>query len=486
MLTTAKIVIALIVVTQYKGFFRRFISEGDRSGVEKNGRKVLVPGIRLKWLAAGYMLLGIGVCAFVPVRHDDFPSLGLFGMFAAISLRPLYHAFLCRISCDDQALYCRSPLAGFLKAEKSGFCEVRLPWAQVHEIGNSFWLGDGLWLRSASSRRIRIPYFLRGYEELLAFCYRYHHAHPDSFPRFAPELSPQNFPLLALPAPPRIRPEDYIQTLPDDPALAPYRDSILATARPSAEILLYPVAPESLTVWQSKLGGMPYLPLGSDYPFDASGQPMHLLMQINCAEMPPLPGYPSEGILQFYISQDWWGLDFDHPENPGGFRVLYHPQVLTDPAALHPNLDFLSPRLPDQPPLRGLPFHSPCAIQFAPGLCLMPLDDVKLHFSGHGVPDIRYGDIGKMSQAAEQAFDAYADSLDWEGSRIGGYPDFIQEDWRVLGDGRYLDYILLLQINSDPTCGVMWGDLGNCQFCIHPDDLARRDFSRVAYNWACT
>ena len=101
MSTAAKIVfalIALIVLAQYKGFFRHSISEGDRSGVEKNGRKVLAPGTRLKWLAAGYMLLGIGVCAFVSVRHDDFPSLALFGMFAAISLRPLYHAFLCRIT----------------------------------------------------------------------------------------------------------------------------------------------------------------------------------------------------------------------------------------------------------------------------------------------------------------------------------------------------------------------------------------------------
>ena len=71
MSTTAKIVIALIVVAQYKGLFRRFISEGDRSGVEKNGRKVLAPGIRLKWLAAGYMLLGIGVCAFVPVMSQN-------------------------------------------------------------------------------------------------------------------------------------------------------------------------------------------------------------------------------------------------------------------------------------------------------------------------------------------------------------------------------------------------------------------------------
>ncbi len=39
---------------------------------------------------------------------------------------------------------------------------------------------------------------------------------------------------------------------------APYRDSIAASQRPTVNITLQPSA--SLSVWQSKVGGVPYLP----------------------------------------------------------------------------------------------------------------------------------------------------------------------------------------------------------------------------------
>ena len=39
---------------------------------------------------------------------------------------------------------------------------------------------------------------------------------------------------------------------------APYRDSIVASQRPTVNITLQPSA--SLSVWQSKVGGVPYLP----------------------------------------------------------------------------------------------------------------------------------------------------------------------------------------------------------------------------------
>ncbi|MDN5490601.1 MAG: DUF1963 domain-containing protein, partial [Acinetobacter sp.] len=32
---------------------------------------------------------------------------------------------------------------------------------------------------------------------------------------------------------------------------------------------------------------------------------------------------------------------------------------------------------------------------------------------------------------------------------------------------------------------IMWGDSGVGNFFIHPDDLEKRDFSKVVYNWDC-
>jgi uncharacterized protein YwqG len=31
----------------------------------------------------------------------------------------------------------------------------------------------------------------------------------------------------------------------------------------------------------------------------------------------------------------------------------------------------------------------------------------------------------------------------------------------------------------------MWGDMGVGNFFIHPDDLAKKDFSKIFYTWDC-
>ena len=43
------------------------------------------------------------------------------------------------------------------------------------------------------------------------------------------------------------------------------------------------------------------------------------------------------------------------------------------------------------------------------------------------------------------------------------------------------------QRKFDEANGVemLWGDVGVCKFFIHPQDLAKRDFSKVLYNWDC-
>jgi uncharacterized protein YwqG len=64
------------------------------------------------------------------------------------------------------------------------------------------------------------------------------------------------------------------------------------------------------------------------------------------------------------------------------------------------------------------------------------------------------------------------------GHKLGGYPNFTQDDARDRNDLE-----LLFQLDSDD--GVMWGDAGVGNFFITDADLARRDFSRVFYTWDC-
>ena len=81
--------------------------------------------------------------------------------------------------------------------------------------------------------------------------------------------------------------------------LQPYQNQIAATQKDSIEMTL--TSSEDLTLWQSKVGGDPYLPLGQQYPQSLEGENLQLLAQINFAELPENDQYPKSGILQFFL-----------------------------------------------------------------------------------------------------------------------------------------------------------------------------------------
>lgn len=58
---------------------------------------------------------------------------------------------------------------------------------------------------------------------------------------------------------------------------------------------------DNYVLWESRVGGMPYLPLNEKYPTNSEGTPLKLLAQINFAQMPKLENYPEKGILQFLL-----------------------------------------------------------------------------------------------------------------------------------------------------------------------------------------
>lgn len=82
---------------------------------------------------------------------------------------------------------------------------------------------------------------------------------------------------------------------------------------------------KTLPVTASKIGGIPYLPKRQDGPVDVNGEPLHMIAQINCADLPPNSIYPAEGLLQFWISptetdtEDYTSSRYD--------RVIYYPEL---------------------------------------------------------------------------------------------------------------------------------------------------------------
>lgn len=81
--------------------------------------------------------------------------------------------------------------------------------------------------------------------------------------------------------------------------LAEYADKIRGSARDALRVKLKPA--KDLTPWQSKVGGIPYMPATADYPKGPAGDPLKLLAQLNLSEIPRLQELPETGILQFYI-----------------------------------------------------------------------------------------------------------------------------------------------------------------------------------------
>ena len=69
-------------------------------------------------------------------------------------------------------------------------------------------------------------------------------------------------------------------------------------------------------------------------------------------------------------------------------------------------------------------------------------------------------------------------------NNVLGYPYFTQSDPR---NDNYYDTVLLQldSISDEDEDILLWGDVGIGNFFINWEDLKRRDFSKVLYNWDC-
>ncbi len=251
--------------------------------------------------------------------------------------------------------------------------------------------------------------------------------------------------------------------------LKPFEAAILETKQPFIEII--PAAEAPGKPWQSRFGGQPYLPAGTEFPVSPEGRHLFFLAQINFAETPALQLFPRKGILQFYINDDdLFGLGEDDLFKQEYFRVLYFPEVSENPSALVRDFSFLReygdlPVYPDQS--FGMDFN--LKEEFAP---------VTDHQFGERMGDQFFARFGESQW---EVFDWYAHEISAEGHKIGGYAHFAQEDPRRPSDG----LILLFQMDTDAEMESMWGDMGTAKFFISEKDLQNLDFSKVMYYWDC-
>lgn len=251
-------------------------------------------------------------------------------------------------------------------------------------------------------------------------------------------------------------------------------------------------------LFQSKFGGVPYLPKNAGAPKNKENEQLTLLAQINIEELPKNNIYPmKEGILQFWIlNDDVLGLDYD-THLGDGFKVVYYKDIdksVTEEEVLEKYKPYkdedsyfpiegefsLSFKLTDgyfsdsNDDFREIvnremkKFHIENKEKYKE---ILKVYDDKEYLSYWDIWDI----LEEDKEIGKKLFEA--------GHKIGGFPNFTQSDVRKIGDYE----ILLLQIDSEGTekNEIMWGDCGIANFFIREKDLKELNFEKVIYNWDC-
>ena len=247
---------------------------------------------------------------------------------------------------------------------------------------------------------------------------------------------------------------------------------------------------ENATIFDSKVGGIPYLPSQELWPLDEGGNQLRLLVQINCRDLQGLEMFPQTGILQFFIKNDndLWGLNLDDYMDQQGFRVLYHENV-DDTVTEEIVKSFLAQKEEQWEEDEYFPVNGEYRMNFMLGRESLSISDYRMELElkrrfKERFPEDELLDFWDLE---EEVYDAIMEEDGGQGHKVSGYPFFTQSDPREEGSEHN---ILLFQLDSEfgvkgSGDKVIWGDSGVGNFFIREEDLKKLDFSNILYNWDC-
>ena len=263
-------------------------------------------------------------------------------------------------------------------------------------------------------------------------------------------------------------------------------DRVDAFAKPS----LILTAEENSKEPCNRLGGSPNLPDDAPWPMWRE-QPLPFVAQLDLATL--TPGHslnlPKAGGLYFFYEggEKAWGFQ---PEDQGSAQVIYSPSPLSDHTP------------------RSLPHQIPPEMRFRS----VRLDSGSIDVS---LPDPQDQLFENLALTVEERKSYWKFLEDWGKRRpkmfhrLGGYPEPIQGDPRLeahlVSHGLYcgkpsgykqgkemglwpgaVNWELLLQVDSDESAGMMWGDVGRIYFLIQTRDLAAQAFEKTRLVFQCS
>ena len=263
------------------------------------------------------------------------------------------------------------------------------------------------------------------------------------------------------------------------------------------------IASGPLPVTSSKFGGVPYLPEGVDVPTDAHGDPLGMIAQINCAELPDNDIYPKTGIVQFWLdpTDDLYGANYDNPIAQDNNRVMYYPEIGAHNSGVGlAQVDQQEGEFPVYWPISPLNMELALsfeAIEQGEAVLSEEFFDVFVHQWNSLYPDQTIKSLWDLDDLSDESVTDFFDDFA-EFHKIGGKPIFVQGDPRDVRDNlkNYTANLLTMvsEVFRDPQAGsrscphlaeILWGDLGTANWLITPEQLAACDFSQVLFEWSC-
>ena len=243
-------------------------------------------------------------------------------------------------------------------------------------------------------------------------------------------------------------------------------------------------ASKEIKITDSKIEGIPYIPIGRKIPTNSKGQQFMFLAQINCEDLKGLEDFPQEGILQFWIlGEDLLGLDFDDYTNRDGFDVIYYEKI-EDYYSEDEFVEMYNPYKFDLKYMETLIASEPCKMKFS-------LEKQKESFNYELLDNLfkevleeeslGFNEKDKLYEEVEKLYDDefYEEIV---GTKCNGFPYFTQ--WEPRDDEQMKEYdTSLFQIDSGKE--VMIGDSGVMHFFINREKLKNKDFSDIFYHWDC-
>src|SRR5260221_1422710 len=278
----------------------------------------------------------------------------------------------------------------------------------------------------------------------------------------------------------------------DQSGLGPVAERLKLFLKPAIRMESSLASAHPLPVGASKLGGLPDLPPTLTWP-TWKEVPMVFLVQINLQEVAPYDLeqlLPAHGFLYFFCQSQSLSQGFDtkvwdyiDPYEPESWRVLFFDGKTADLHAT-PVPEGLAP----EALLPG------CTLHFGPALTLPPEESAMITSLHLGKEERQqYWDL---LQTFDDVFLDTGDTV-YHRHRLLGYPFQTQGDIQLLCQmaslrvkqwirldeeakasikTSALEWIHLLQIDTDEYAQVTWGEYGSFSYWIKQADLKRQDF----------